>query len=147
MKQFCTFALPGLLAAGVMLAQEPLAVPGPGAAQVDASASSQLTGDRDRNIEKRLAHMTRRYKLTADQQTQIRSILEKEQRDVQLVHADTFMSRSNRREETVSVQEASQKKIAAILTDRQRHKFDAEEKRRAWMDGRLPEPNPGPPLN
>jgi len=25
--------------------------------------------------------------------------------------------------------------------------FDADEKRRAWMDGRVPEPNPGPGLN
>jgi len=25
--------------------------------------------------------------------------------------------------------------------------FDADEKRRAWMDGRVPEPNPGPALN
>ena len=41
-----------------------------------------------------------------------------------------------------SVHEASQHKIEAILTDQQRHKFDADlrkmEKRRAWMDGRLP---------
>ena len=27
-----------------------------------------------------------------------------------------------------------------------RYKFDADEKRRAWMDGRLPVPNPGPAL-
>ena len=57
------------------------------------------------------------------------------------------MSRANWREEESSVFEFSQKKIGTILTDQQRHKFDADEKRRAWMDGRVPEPNPGPALN
>jgi hypothetical protein len=62
------------------------------------------------------------------------------------VNSDTFMSRGDRREEMSNVFEASQQKIGAILTDRQRHTFDADERRRAWMDGRLPEPNPGPAL-
>jgi hypothetical protein len=61
--------------------------------------------------------------------------------------SDTLMSRANRRGEESSVFEATQKKIGTILTDQQRHMFDADEKRRAWMDGRVPEPNPGPTLN
>jgi hypothetical protein len=66
---------------------------------------------------------------------------------VQLVDSDTLMSCANRRGEESSVFEATQKKIGTILTDQQRHMFDADEKRRAWMDGRVPEPNPGPALN
>jgi hypothetical protein len=63
---------------------------------------------------------------------------------VQLVHSDKFLSHADRSEEMASVHEASQQKIGAILTDQQRHKFDADEQRRAWMEGRMPEPNPGP---
>ena len=43
--------------------------------------------------------MTKRYKLTADQQTQIRSILQTEQQDAQLVDSETLMSRGDRRDE------------------------------------------------
>jgi hypothetical protein len=57
------------------------------------------------------------------------------------------MSTGNKREEIASPHEASQQKIGAILDKTQKRKFDGDEKRRAWMDGRLPEPNPGPPLN
>ncbi len=91
--------------------------------------------------------MSRRYKLTADQQAQVKTILTKEQQDMQTLSADTYMSAGNRRDEGAALHEASQQKIGAILTTKQKHKFDADEKRRAWMDGRLPEPNPGPALN
>jgi hypothetical protein len=49
------------------------------------------------------------------------------------------MSRANWREEESSVFEASQKTIGTILTDQQRQQFHADDKRRAWMDGRVPE--------
>jgi Spy/CpxP family protein refolding chaperone len=147
--QFCSFVLSGLLTAGVMLAQEPAVGSGQAAAsQVGVGGvSSHHDGDRSKKLDKRLAHMTKRYKLTADQQSQIKSILQKEQQDAQLVNLDTFMSRGDRREEMSNVFEASQQKIGAILTDRQRRKFDADEKVRAREEGRLPWPNPGPALN
>jgi hypothetical protein len=91
--------------------------------------------------------MTKRYKLTPDQQSQLRSILLKEQRDMQTVNSDAFMSRGNKRDELVDLHEASQQKFGSILNVQQRHTFAADEKRRAWMDGRLPNPNPGPALN
>jgi hypothetical protein len=74
-------------------------------------------------------------------------VLEKQQRDVQFVASHTLISGADRRGEESSVFEASQKKIGTILTDQQRHKFDADEKRRSWMDGRVPSRNPGPALN
>jgi len=91
--------------------------------------------------------MSKRYKLTPEQQAQVRSILFKEEQDMQTVSADTFMSGGNKREEAASLHDASQQTIAAVLTKKQKHTFDVDEKRRAWMDGRLPEPNPGPALN
>lgn len=90
--------------------------------------------------------MTRRYKLTADQQSQMQAILLDQQQDMQTVGADTYMSAANKRAEFATLHEASQQEIRAILNEKQKRKFDADERRRAWMDGRLPEPNPGPPL-
>jgi hypothetical protein len=57
------------------------------------------------------------------------------------------MSDKDKREEQASLFDASQQKIGALLTKPQKHKFAADEKRRAWMNGRLPNPNPGPALN
>jgi hypothetical protein len=148
-RQFCSFVLTGLLTAGVMLAQEPAVGSGQAAAsQVGVGGvSNRHDSDRSKKLDKRLVHMSKRYKLTADQQSQIKSILQKEQRDAQLVNLDTFMSPRDRHEEMASVFEASQQKIGAILDKKQKRKFDGDEQRRAWMDGRLPEPNPGPPLS
>jgi hypothetical protein len=59
---------------------------------------------------------------------------------------DTFVSNANKREEIASLYEAGQPKIGAILDKKQKRKFDGDEKRRAWMDGRLPQANPGPSI-
>ena len=48
----------------------------------------------------------------------------------------------------LDLHEASQQKIGAILTTKQKQKLlTPDEKRRAWMGGRLPEPNPSSALN
>jgi Spy/CpxP family protein refolding chaperone len=82
MRQFCSFVLTGLLTAGVMLAREPAAAAGQAAAsQVGVGGlSSRHDGDREKKLEKRLPHMTKRYKLTADQRRQIQSILQRSSR-------------------------------------------------------------------
>jgi Spy/CpxP family protein refolding chaperone len=148
--------LTGLLATGVMLAQQPGSISGSASEHAPEQAAPQSNsggigdhrgGNLGKKLDKRLAHMSKRYKLTADQRSQIKSILRDEQQDAQLVNSDTFMLSGDRRDEITDMHQTNQQKIAAILTDQQRHKFDADEKRRAWMDGRLPEPNPGPALN
>jgi hypothetical protein len=129
----------GFLMASPVLSQAGIRNP---ASSVKADSSAALKKD----FQKRFSHMSKRYKLTATQQVQLRSILLKEQQDQQTVFADSYMSRKDKREEQAKLFEASQQKIRVILTIPQRHKFDADERRRAWMDGRLPNPNPGPPF-
>jgi Spy/CpxP family protein refolding chaperone len=147
-RQLCSFAPVGLLATEVLFAQQPGAAPEQRSPLPAAPQMSDLSaGPLSKKSEKRLAHMSKRYRLTPEQQAQVRSILLKEQQDIQPVAAARFMSKGNKREEAAGLHDASQEKIAAVLTRKQKHKFDADEKRRAWMDGRLPEPNPGPALN
>lgn len=143
--QVWSVVLIGSLITGVMFAQQTTAAQEQNTPLQTASSFS--TGSLSQIYEKRLAHMSKRYRLTLEQQAQVRSMLFKEQQDMQTVSADSFMSGGNKREEIASLHDASQQKIGAILTTKQKHKFDADEKRRAWMDGRLPEPNPGPALN
>jgi Spy/CpxP family protein refolding chaperone len=147
-RQLCGFVLIGLLATEVLFAQQPGAAPELRSPLPAAPQMSNLSvGPLSKKSEKCLAHMSKRYRLTPEQQTQVRSILFTEEQDLQTVSADTFMSSGNKREEVANLHDASLQKIATVLTQKQKHKFDADEKRRAWMDGRLPEPNPGPALN
>jgi Spy/CpxP family protein refolding chaperone len=147
-RELCSFVLVGLLATGVVFAQQPTPAQEQRTSLQAASRASVLLADPlSKKSEKRLVHMSKRYRLTPQQQAQVRSILFKEEQDIQTVSADTLMSGGNKREEVAGLQETSQQKIGVVLTRQQKHKFDADEKRRAWMDGRLPEPNPGPALN
>ncbi len=148
-RRLCGLVLTGLLTAGVLSSQqlaprpERNALPAPDAVGIDVARDGALSAQ----FQKRFVRATRRYKLNAEQQAQLKSILAKEQADTQIVSADTFMSGPERRVEVAQLYEASQHEIETILTRQQKHKFDADEKTRAWMEGRLPEPNPGPPLN
>jgi Spy/CpxP family protein refolding chaperone len=131
----------GLLATQPAFSQTRLPETPAASSVINAQPTHALSGD----FQKRLAHMTKRYKLTVPQQAQVQSILLKEQQDQQTVSADRYMSGKDRHEEQASLFEADQQKIRAVLTPHQQRKFDADEKRRAWMGGRLPNPNPGPP--
>ncbi len=142
-RQAFSLVVAGILVNGVLFAQQ--TAPAPARAGLVASADS--ADPLSKKVEKQFTDMTKRYKLTAEQQTQVKTILMKEEQDEQTVLADTYMSAGNRREEAANVHEASQQKIGAVLDKKQKRKFDSDEKRRAWMDGRLRNPNPGPPLN
>jgi hypothetical protein len=146
-RQLCGLMLTGLLATSVMLAQAPNSASESGTPDDSSGLLSHQAVARSTKLDKQLAHMSKRYALTTDQQAQVKTILMKELQDTQTLSADTYMSAANRRDEVATLHESSQQKIGAILTAKQKHKFDADEKRRAWMDGRLSEPNPGPALN
>ena len=79
--------------------------------------------------DQRLAHMTKRYKLTADQQSQIKPILQDEQQQMQSMRSDTSSSREDKRAKMQSMHQASTQKIEAVLTDEQRQKFDADQQK------------------
>lgn len=146
-RQSSTLIFIGLSAAAALFAYAQVS-----AQEIITAQTTQMGTPLTRNdvftmkFQKRFVHMTKRYKLTAEQQRQLKSILWKEQQDRQTVTADTYMSPGNKQDELLELHEVSQQKIGSILDKKQKHKFDFDEKNRAWMDGRLPEPNPGPPL-
>jgi Spy/CpxP family protein refolding chaperone len=79
--------------------------------------------------DQRLAHMTKRYNLTADQQSQIKPILQDEQQQMQTMRADTSMSRDDKRAKMMSMHQESTQKIEAVLTDQQKQKFEADQQK------------------
>jgi Spy/CpxP family protein refolding chaperone len=131
-RQLCTLVLTGLLATGVMLAQEPGSAPDQGAApQADGGGMGGhhgRGGDR-MDPDKRLAHMTKRYNLTADQQSQIKPILADEQTQMQAMRGDTSTSREDKRSKMMSMHQASTQKIEAVMTDEQKQKFEADQQK------------------
>jgi protein CpxP len=129
-RQLCSLVLTGLLATGVMLAQEPGSAPDQNAPQAEGGG---MGGHGGRGMmmdpDQRLAHMTKRYKLTADQQSQIKPILQDEQQQMQSMRSDTTSSREDKMAKMKSTHEASSQKIEAVLTDEQKQKYEADEQK------------------
>jgi Spy/CpxP family protein refolding chaperone len=129
-RQLCSLVLTGLLATGVMLAQEPGSAPEQGAPQADGGGMGGHRGGRGMmDPDKRLAQMTKRYNLTADQQSQIKPILTDEQTQMQSMRSDTTSSREDKMAKMKSTHEASTQKIEAVLTDEQKQKFEADQQK------------------
>ena len=125
-KQLCTVALSGLLALGIT-----------GAASAQDAMQQQggnmqpgqgHGGDRG-NPDAQLARMTKRYNLTADQQSQIKPILTDQHQQMEQLHADTSMSRDDKMAKMQSMRADTKSKIEAILTPDQKQKFEADEAR------------------
>lgn len=81
------------------------------------------------DADQRLANMTKRYKLTSDQQAQIKPILQDEQQQMMSMRSDTSMSKQDKMAKMQSTHQESQQKIEAVLTDEQRQKFDADQQK------------------
>jgi protein CpxP len=148
-RQLCSLVLTGLLATGVMLAQEPGSAPEQSAPQAEGGMGGHHGGHM-MDADQRLAHMTKRYKLTADQQSQIKPILQDEQQQMQGMRSDTSTSRDDKRAKMQSMHQASTQKIEAVLTDEQKQKFEADqqkmqERRAGHMHGGANGPEGAPP--
>ena len=77
-----------------------------------------------------LARLTKRYNLSADQQTQIKPILANQQQQVQTLRQDTTLSREDKMAKIKSIHEDSSSKIQALLNDSQKQKFAQDQQRR-----------------
>jgi Spy/CpxP family protein refolding chaperone len=148
-RQLCTLVLTGFLATGVMLAQEPGSAPEQNAPQTEGGGMGHHGRGHMMDPDARLAHMTKRYNLTADQQSQIKPILQDEQQQMEAMRADSATSREDKRTKMMSMRETNNQKIEAVLNDEQKQKFEADQKkmeqRRAeHMHGGQPGAAPSP---
>ncbi len=81
------------------------------------------------DVDQRLAHMTKKYNLTSDQQSQIRPILQDEQQQMMTMHSDSSMSRQDRMTKMQSMHQDQNQKIEAILNDTQKKQFEADQQK------------------
>jgi hypothetical protein len=68
--------------------------------------------------------LTKKLNLTADQQTQIRSVLTDRQQQFESIRNDSSLAPKDRREKMHSLREDSEAKIRAVLTDTQKQTYD-----------------------
>jgi hypothetical protein len=100
------------------------------------------------SVKKQLARMTHRYGLTSSQQETIRPILDAERRRTAELFADTSIPQGEKLARAKSIRGDASEKIAAVLTDAQRTKFEQDEARRdarEQQDGMDMEGPPPPP--
>ncbi len=137
-RSFCTLALAGILASGTLFAQEPGSAPEqaapPSQGQMDRGQMDQGgRGGMHRGLrmdpDERLARMTKRYKLTSDQQSQIKPILADEQQQMQSMRGDQSGAGQEKMDRMRSMRQADNQKIEAILTDDQRKKFESDQQK------------------
>ena len=119
-NKFCTFALTGLLTLGLA---------GGAAFAQDNSAPPQNEGMHGHrggmDPAAQLQHMTKALDLSADQQSQIKPILDARQQQMQQLFQDQSMSREDRHAKMQSIQQDSSSKIEAVLNDTQKQKYEA----------------------
>ena len=134
-RQLCSLALTGLLATGVLVAQQAGSTADPnmqgqtGAQSTMGSGGGMMHHKGMMDADSRLAHMTKKYKLTSDQQSQIKPILQDEQQQMTTMHSDTSMSKQDKMTKMQSMHQDDEQKISAVLTDDQRKMYDADQQK------------------
>ena len=82
------------------------------------------------NPDAQLQHLTKQLDLTADQQTQIKPILESRDQQMKQLWQDQSLAQADRHAKMKTIQEDSKGKIEAVLNDTQKQKFEAMQQAR-----------------
>src|SRR5580704_14246820 len=122
-NQICRIALSGLLATGLTLGPAAVFAQDSAAPNASAQQGGPGMGRQQMTPDEQLARMTQRYNLSADQQTQIKPILADTQQQMMTLRQDSSMPREDKMAKMMSIREASNTKISAILNDSQKQKF------------------------
>jgi Spy/CpxP family protein refolding chaperone len=132
-NQLCRIALSGLLATGLTLgsaaafAQD---APAPDAsAQPGGGGGGGRMGRMQMTPDEQVARMTKRYNLSADQQTQIKPILANQQQQMTALRGDSSLSRDDKMAKMKGIREDSSTKIQAILNDTQKKQYAEDEQK------------------
>ena len=145
-NQLCRIALTGLLATGLTLgsaaafAQD---APAPDAsAQPGGGGGGGRMGRMQMTPDEQVARMTKRYNLSADQQTQIKPILANQQQQMTALRGDSSLSREDKMAKMKGIRDDSSTKIQAILNDTQKKQYAEDQQK---MQERMQERGGGGP--
>jgi len=84
----------------------------------------------------RTQELTRKLKLTADQQTKVQEILQSEHSQMETLHQDTSLSQQDRHAKMMDIHKSGDAQIRALLDSNQQKKWDEmKAKREQWGQG------------
>jgi len=84
----------------------------------------------------RTQELTRKLKLTADQQTKVQEILQSEHAQMETLHQDTSLSQQDRHAKMMDIHKSGDAQIRALLDSNQQKKWDEmQAKREQWGQG------------
>ena len=121
--------LGGILATGLTLGSAAAFAQDAPAAAPDAAAQQGGGHRQPPTPDEQVARMTKRYNLSADQQTQIKPIVADAQQKMMALREDSSMSRDDKMAKMKSIHEDSNTKISAILNDTQKAQFAQDQQR------------------
>ena len=122
MKRISTLVLIAASALASAFAQQTQAPPDSQAPPPQAAGESHGHG---RIPDAQLKALTRRLNLSAEQQAQLRPILEDRATQMQAIRNDSNLSRTDRRSKLKDLREESTQKLEAVLTAEQKQTYEA----------------------
>src|ERR1700691_5883883 len=132
-NQLCRLAISGLLATGLTLGSAAAFAqqdnPAPDASAQQPGNGAGHMGRQPMTPDEQVARMTKRYNLSADQQTQIKPILANQQQQMMALRQDSSLSRDDKMAKMKSIRDDSSTKIQAVLNDTQKKQFAEDQQK------------------
>ncbi len=139
-NQLSRIVLGGLLATGLTLGSAAVFAQD-SAPDASAQPSNGRMARQPQTPDEQVARMTKRYNLSADQQTQIKPILANQQQQMMALRGDSSLSRDDKMAKMMSIRQDSSTKIQAILNDTQKQQFAQDQQK---MQERMQQRGGGP---
>ncbi len=124
-RRVAAAAVLSLALGGVMAMAQDNSGPPPAPAQDQMGPMGHGEHRGEGGPERQVEMMTKRLNLTPDQVTQVKAIQSDSMSQAKALRDDTTLSQEDRHSKMMSIHEAAQTKIRAVLNDEQKTKFDA----------------------
>jgi hypothetical protein len=136
-----------LVAAGAIAIAAPFAAAQDSPSQnSDQQAPAQNNGHRrGMDPDQRTQELTKKLKLSSDQQAKVKDALVSEHSQMESLHQDSSLSEQDRHAKMMEIHKSSDAQIRGLLDSTQQKKWDEmQAKREQWMQGHHGGPDAGP---
>lgn len=122
-----------VISASQLIAQDQSSTPSSNQSESQSMGQGHRTSrhhHRKMNPDRAAERMSKRYNLTQDQESQVRSIFANEQQQMRSLHEDQSMSKADRWSKAKSIHSDTEAKIEGVLNPEQKEKFQQDQQRR-----------------
>ena len=102
------------------------------------------------SVDDQIKHLTKKLKLSDDQQAKLKPILEDQRKQMEAIHNDSSLSREDRFSKMQALRQSSDAQIKSVLNEEQQKNFDKmraeqHDRMKQWRRGGDNAPPPPPP--